>query len=121
MKYNQDIHHRRSIRLRDYDYSTAGAYFVTIYTFERECLLGDVVNGEMRLNDMGRIIDESWRQITNHFSGVYIDQFVVMPNHFHGIITTVGAGFPRPYNPIRHLVCRVGSAFHGSSGQGCFG
>ena len=69
---------------------------MTICTFERECLLGDVVNGEMRLNGMGSIVDESWRQVVNHFSGVDIDQFVIMPNHFHGIITTVGAGFPRP-------------------------
>ena len=96
MKYNQDIHHRRSIRLRNYDYSTVGAYFVTICTFERECLFGEVVNGEMRLNGMGCIVDESWQQIVSHFTGVDIDQHIIMPNHFHGIITTVGAGFPRP-------------------------
>ena len=94
LKYNSDIHHRRSTRLRNYDYSTVGAYFVTICTFERECLFGEVVNGEMRLNETGCIVDESWQQIVSHFTGVDIDQHIIMPNHFHGIITTVGRGSP---------------------------
>ncbi|MCF6265894.1 MAG: hypothetical protein L3J57_05005 [Desulfuromusa sp.] len=96
MRFDPDIHHRRSIRLPDYDYSSAGAYFITICTFERECLFGEAVNGEMWLNDAGQIVQDAWQQIVTHFTGVDIDQFVVMPNHFHGIITTVGAGFPRP-------------------------
>lgn len=96
MSYNPDIHHRRSIRLRDYDYFSGGAYFVTICTHERACLFGEIVDGEMRLNECGRIVDESWQQILHHFSGVDIDRYVIMPNHFHGIIITVGAGFPHP-------------------------
>ena len=96
MSYNPDIHQRRSIRLKGYDYATPGAYFVTVCTHERECLFGDIVDGVMRLNDAGRMVNDSWQRIVTHFIGVEIDQFVIMPNHFHGIVTTVGAGSPRP-------------------------
>ena len=96
MSYNSEIHHRRSIRLPGYDYSQPGAYFITICTKNKECLFGGIVAGEMQLNGAGEIVDESWQQITNHFTGVDIDQYIIMPNHFHSIITTVGAGFPRP-------------------------
>ena len=100
MVFNPEVHHRRSIRLRDYDYARDGAYFVTICTWQRECLFGEVVYGEMRLNDAGRIVDDWWQRVVIHFSGVAIDQCVIMPNHFHGIVTTVGAGFPRPCPPV---------------------
>jgi len=70
MSYNPEIHRRRSIRLRDYDYSRAGAYFVTACAWQRECLFGEVVDGGMRLNDAGRIIDEMWQRISTHFSDV---------------------------------------------------
>ena len=96
MAYNPEVHRRQSIRLRDYDYSRAGAYFVTLCAWQRECLFGEVVDGAMRLNDAGCIIDEAWQRISTHFSGVDIDQCVIMPNHFHGIVSTVGAGSPRP-------------------------
>ena len=96
MAYNPEVHRRQSIRLRGYDYSRAGAYFVTLCAWQRECLFGEVVDGEMWLNDAGRIIDEAWQRISTHFSGVDIDQCVIMPNHFHGIVSTVGAGSPRP-------------------------
>jgi REP element-mobilizing transposase RayT len=86
MSYNPDIHHRRSIRLREYDYRNAGAYFVTICSFQRECLFGEVVDGEMRLNPLGMAVDACWRSITNHFSNVQLDEFVIMPNHFHAIL-----------------------------------
>ena len=96
MTYNPEIHHRQSTRLRDYDYSRAGAYFVTICAWQRECLFGEMVDGVMRLNDAGHIIDESWQRISTHFSDVDIDQYIIMPNHFHGIVSIVGAGSPRP-------------------------
>ncbi len=99
MTYNPEVHHRQSIRLRDYDYSHAGAYFVTICTWQRECLFGDVVDGGMRLNAFGDIVYDEWQQITTHFSNVEIDQYVIMPNHFHGIVSIVGAGSPRPELP----------------------
>jgi len=91
---------RRSIRLRDYDYSQSGAYFVTICTYNKECLFGHIVNGEMVLNDAGRIVQAVWDEIAKHFNHVELDQFVIMPNHVHGVITlnseNVGAGSPRP-------------------------
>jgi REP element-mobilizing transposase RayT len=95
--YNPETHHRRSIRLREYDYAGAGAYFVTMCAFQRECLFGEVVNGTMRLNEIGNVVGEWWEQVTSHFAGVSLDQYVIMPNHFHGIVVTVGAGFPRPF------------------------
>ena len=91
MVYDPDIHHRRSIRLRDYDYSCDGAYFVTICTYQRECLLGEIMNRTMRLKEYGRIVQTQWQQLPEHYSGIQLDEFVVMPNHIHGIIEIVGA------------------------------
>ena len=90
MTYNPGIHHRRSIRLKEFDYSSAGAYFVTICTHGRECLFGDIAGGEMRMNDAGRMVEEWWANLPGKFPDVAIDEFVVMPNHFHGIVC-VGA------------------------------
>ena len=86
MAFNSDFHHRRSIRLRDYDYSLAGAYFVTICAIQRECLFGDVVDGRVVLNEMGNAAAECWQAIPGHFPNVELDTFVTMPNHVHGII-----------------------------------
>jgi putative transposase len=86
VNYNPDVHHRHSIRLREYDYSTAGAYFVTVCTQEKERLFGEVIDGEMRLNDAGRMVERIWRELSERFPLVILDEFVIMPNHFHGII-----------------------------------
>ncbi|MEA5551501.1 transposase [Anabaena cylindrica UHCC 0172] len=86
MKYNPDIHHRRSIRLRGYDYSQPGSYFVTICTQDHECFLGDLVNEDIKFMVRGVIAYQFWLQIPNHFPNVELDEFVVMPNHIHGII-----------------------------------
>jgi REP element-mobilizing transposase RayT len=83
--------HRRSIRLKDWDYSRAGMYFVTICTQHRACLFGDVIDGGMRLNDVAVMIEKCWLKLNHKFPTVQTDQFVVMPNHIHGIITLVGA------------------------------
>ncbi len=94
MKYNPDIHHRRSIRLKDYDYAREGAYYVTILAKDRENLFGDVVDGEMRLTPQGKIAQQFWFQIAGRYRNVELDECVVMPNHVHGIIIineTVGA------------------------------
>ena len=85
-RYNSDIHHRRSIRLKGYDYSQAGAYFVTICVHDRECLFGEIVDGEMRLNDFGRIVSAEWIRSGELRSEIEIGEYVVMPNHFHGIV-----------------------------------
>ena len=86
MKYNPDVHRRRSIRLRGYDYSQPGAYFVTIVTHDRQCLFGDVIDGEMRLNDAGIMIAQAWEWLATRHSHVELDSYIVMPNHLHGII-----------------------------------
>ncbi|MGQ0602344.1 MAG: transposase [Anaerolineales bacterium] len=86
MKYNPNIHHRRPIRLKGYDYARAGAYFVTIVTQARAGVLGAVVAGEMQLNDAGRMIEQWWWELNRKFPTVDTDEFVVMPNHIHGII-----------------------------------
>jgi len=86
MKYNPDVHHRRSIRLQGYDYSRSGGYFVTICTENRECLFGDVIDGEMALNDAGRIAADEWTKTALIRDEIQLDEWVVMPNHFHGIV-----------------------------------
>ncbi len=77
---------RRSIRLPDYDYSSEGAYFGTICTKNRECLFGEIRNGEMILNEAGKMVQTVWRDLPKRFPFIELDQFVVMPNHFHGIL-----------------------------------
>ncbi len=103
MRYDPEKHLRRSIRLKGYDYSTAGAYFVTICTYRRECFLGEITDGEMRLSDAGRMVHLIWEQLPDHYPYIKLDAFVIMPNHVHGIVILndwadmVGAGFkPAP-------------------------
>ena len=91
IRYNPDIHHRHSIRLREYDYSNAGVYFVTVCIQNRECLFEEIVDGEMKLNDAGRMVESIWEKLSQHNEDVETDAFVVMPNHFHGIIM-IGVG-----------------------------
>ncbi|MCP9465641.1 MAG: hypothetical protein NNA25_12715 [Nitrospira sp.] len=91
MNYDPEKHHRRSICLKGYDYSQPGAYFITIVTQDRACLFGEVVDGEMRVNDAGRMIQSVWDEMSAFYSGIDADEFVVMPNHIHGIIVLVGA------------------------------
>jgi putative transposase len=87
-----DRPHRRSLRLRDYDYTQAGAYFVTLCTQDRACLFGEVVDGEMRLNEAGEMVLAEWNALVGRFPGVELDGFAVMPNHIHAIVVLVGAG-----------------------------
>lgn len=115
MKYNPDIHHRRSIRLCGYDYSRNGMYFVTICTQDRLRLFGDIADGEMKLNDAGRMVRAIWDEIPAHYYGIEIDQFTVMPNHIHGIIKLVVAG-PRACHFSTHA-CPDGIAQPQIEGQ----
>jgi REP element-mobilizing transposase RayT len=92
MNYNPNIHRRKSIRLKNYDYSQAGCYFVTICTQNRWHLFGEIVDDEMVLNDAGVMVNRVWHEIPMHYDGFKIHQFIVMPNHIHGIIEIVGAG-----------------------------
>lgn len=102
MIYDLAKHRRRSIRLRGYDYHQPGAYFVTICTQNRECIFGEVVDRQMILNEAGRMVETVWRELPQHYAGIEVEAFVVMPNHVHGIIILVGAGAPAcPDNPGR--------------------
>ena len=85
LKYNSDIHHRHSMRLKGYNYSQTGAYFVTLVTKNRECLFGEIMDGEMQLNDVGEIAQNTWNNLINQ-SNIVLDEFIIMPNHIHGII-----------------------------------
>ena len=77
---------RKSIRLRNWDYSSPGAYFITLCVKDREWLFGEVQNGKMMLNQYGEIADAYWRKISDIRNYVRLDEYIVMPNHFHGII-----------------------------------
>jgi REP element-mobilizing transposase RayT len=79
-------HHRRSIRLKGFDYSHPGYYFVTICTKDRECLLAEISDSKIYLNEIGKMSDRIWHEIPEHFPNAAVDQFIVMPNHLHGII-----------------------------------
>ena len=86
MKQNSTIHHRKSISLKEYDYSQAGDYFVTLCTNEKVSVFGEVVEDEVRLSPIGAIAKKCWNEIPKHFPMAELDAFVVMPNHIHGII-----------------------------------
>ncbi len=95
---------RRSIRLRDYDYSQAGAYFVTICTHRRACLFGDVVDDDVELNALGRIVMTTWESLPGRYPQITLDAFVIMPNHVHGIIMIEDG--ERPVGAIHELPLR---------------
>jgi putative transposase len=86
MPYNPEKHHRRSIRLKGYDYSQPGIYFVTLCIHRRECLLGEVIEGVMQLSSAGRIVEKEWLRNALVHRNVELDAFVIMPNHLHGLV-----------------------------------
>jgi len=92
MTYDPSRHHRRSIRLKGYDYSRPGAYFITIVAQDRACLFGKVVDGVMHLSEVGQIVAESWQWLAAQYDYVTLDAWVVMPNHLHGIIVITDQG-----------------------------
>jgi REP element-mobilizing transposase RayT len=85
MIYDPSIHHRRSIRLKGYDYSLEGAYYVTVCTRNMSCLFGKITDKEMRLNDAGKMIRSVWRELPKRFPNIDLDEFIVMPNHIHAV------------------------------------
>jgi len=91
MKFNPQIHHRRSVRLKEYDYTLPGAYIITIGTWQQEPLFGTVVNSEMRLNQFGQIVQTAWNDLPNHYPHVELDAFCIMPDHIHAIIILTAA------------------------------
>ena len=84
--YNPDIHHRRSIRLQGYDYAQKGMYFITLCVQERECIFGTIFENRMFLNEIGQIVADEWVNTMNIRDNVIIHDFIVMPNHLHGIV-----------------------------------
>lgn len=119
MAYDSSKPHRRSIRLKGYDYSRPGEYFVTLCTEHREMLFGEIVNGEMRLNPFGEIVQSCWDDLVDHYAHVELDAFMIMPNHVHGIIRLtdvnvgadmVGAGL-KPAPARRHGLPEIVRAF----------
>ena len=106
-KYNPQIHHRRSIRLKGYDYSKEGLYFITICAQDRACLFGEIVGAPlvdaqntdaqntdapaMILNDAGKMVESEWLKLPERFKNIELHEYVVMPNHFHAILEIVGA------------------------------
>ncbi len=90
MVYDPKLHHRRSIRLPDYDYSQDGAYFLTLVTQERACLFGEIIAEQMVLNQQGQIILDWWTELPNKFPSIFLGVHVLMPNHLHGVIAIQG-------------------------------
>jgi putative transposase len=89
-QYDPAIHHRRSIRLRGYDYAQSGAYFVTISTYHYAHIFGEIVDDTIHLNAYGQIVGEDWQWLVGQYAFVELDTFVVMPHHLHGIIVIEG-------------------------------
>ncbi len=98
-EYNSEIHHRRSIRLDGYDYSQTGYYFITLCTQYCQCMFGSIDNGVMATNDVGNMIEHWWKEVSCKFPNVQTDLYVIMPNHFHGIINITNTQL----NPIARL------------------
>jgi len=94
MRPDLERHHRRSIRLSGYDYAQPGAYFVTLCIWQRESLLGEVVEGEVVLSEVGQIVQEEWLASPGIRREIQLDEFVVMPNHVHGIVWLTGDDTP---------------------------
>jgi hypothetical protein len=114
MQFDPQKHHRRSTRLKGYDYAQPGAYFVTICTYQRQCWFGDICDGRMCLNHIGYIVAQEWVRSSQIRQEIELDEWVIMPNHLHGIVlitdintvgNTVGAQglaplHPPPSNPV---------------------
>src|SRR4030042_2052279 len=98
MIFNPNIHQRRSVRLKDYDYSQPGAYFVTRVTQGRDCLFGEVTEGEIVLNWYGKIVHRAWMDLPQHYPYISLDAFILKPNHVHVIVvfyaSDAGSGGP---------------------------
>jgi len=118
--FNNKDHHRRSIRLREFDYTTPGSYFITVCAFNQNLLFGKIVDGNVSLNEYGNIVMNEWLKTPQIRPYVQLDEFIVMPNHIHGILiltsrTGLGHGTPCPYEefgvPTRNSIPSVIRAF----------
>lgn len=113
-KYNPKIHNRHSIRLPEYNYSQDGWYYVTLCVLGNKCIFGKFTDGRILLYQYGRIVEKCWKWLTQQYSYVHLDEYVVMPNHLHGIIIirkdckggsrTAPTGNMPKYKPLSRLV-----------------
>ncbi len=123
MGFNPAIHHRRSIRIPLFNYSSSGRYFITVCVQERECLLGSIKNGIVSFSDIGHIVKEVWDELPQRFPRIRLDECIVMPNHFHGIIWIDGIGAPLVgAPPVDAIAIRAGTrpaptGFHSTLGD----
>jgi REP element-mobilizing transposase RayT len=99
MTYNPSKHHRKSIRLKGYDYSSPGHYFITICVQNKACLFGEVIDGKMMLNDAGKMIDRWYLEIENKYSVIKCNDHITMPNHFHCLIEIPSVGMAQCGHP----------------------
>lgn len=106
MKSKSNFPRRRAMRLPGYDYTQPGAYFVTICAQHRKCLFGTITDGKMQLNEIGQIVIDCWNHIPQHFPSVELYEYVIMPNHIHGIIAW---GIPKPEDPHPPKIVGAGS------------
>ena len=86
MKFDPEKHHRQSIRLRNYDYSQPGYYFLIICTHKKQCWLGEIKSDQMHLNQIGKIVANEWLNTPKIRPNFQLDEWVIMPNHLHGIV-----------------------------------
>ena len=110
MPYDPSIHHRRSIRLKDYDYAQPGAYFLTLVAWKRASLFGEIANGQIRLLPAGEAAQACLQRLPDHFE-VRIDAWVVMPNHLHAVVVLISprTGDERKPDQGPKLPTRMGS------------
>lgn len=101
MRYQPERHHRHSARIKGYDYSQPGPYFITLCAHNRDCWFGMVIDGTVQLSPMGKAAYDCWLQIPYHFRNAALDEFVVMPNHLHGIVNIADVG-------VRNIAVNVG-------------
>jgi putative transposase len=97
MKYDLSKHHRKSIRLKGYDYSADGMYFITICAYQRNCLFGAIANGVMHYTEYGQILAEEWLKSAEIRQEIELGEWVIMPNHIHGIVII---DRPKPINSV---------------------
>lgn len=121
MKFDPSRHHRRSTRLREYDYSGEGVYFLTLCVERREHLFGDIVDGEMRLNTFGQIVAEEWEKSAKIRTNITLGEYIIMPDHFHGIIQineqikTESSALPGEFKSPSHTIGAIIRGFKGAT------
>src|SRR5437870_1532002 len=117
MNYHPERHHRQSLRLNDYDYSQQGAYFVTICTYKRFEVFGEIRDSEMYVSGQGEIAQAMWNTLPNRFPGIELDAFVVMPNHLHGIVVRSQYVAPQPANQAAPILRYQYTSFRTTSNR----